>query len=413
MFKKTFLCLCIIIPVITIAQNKIDLLILNNDYSGALSLLDEEIGQHPDASLYFKKSLVLKKQMLYPQALQQIDEAIKLDSINTSFLMERADLCESLGDYDSAVKNYRHALSIQPDDLLIKFNLGQTFIRINDYKNAVKTFEKIYAVDSTNVMFNKYFALATYKAGLNEKAVGLYEKYIVQNPNDLSAYINMAKAYGEMKNDKGAFNALISAKRIFPNNKTVDLKLANSYFGAKKFEDASRYYKEYMEKYDTTTPILMNYGICLYHTKHEQEAIDVLEQCYSELPNDPYINFYLGVSHKKLENYDLAANYIDFAIWISLPEFLPEMYHHLGQVYVHMNEYAKSIEAFNKAYELDNRKVEVLFEIATTYEKFNFNKTMALNYYKTYLLEAGEGANNADYALTRMNKIKEELFFEK
>ena len=60
----------------------------------------------------------------------------------------------------------------------------------------------------------------------------------------------------------------------------------------------------------------------------------------------------------------------------------------------------------------DNRKVEVLFEIATTYEEFNFNKTMALNYYKSYLLEAGEGAMNADYALNRMNKIKEELFFE-
>jgi len=38
---------------------------------------------------------------------------------------------------------------------------------------------------------------------------------------------------------------------------------------------------------------------------------------------------------------------------------------------------------------------------------------MALNYYKSYLLEAGEGALNAEYALSRLNKIKEELFFEK
>lgn len=413
MFKKAFLSLCIVIPIIVSAQNKIDLLILNKDYPAALSLIDKELNEKPDAAMYFRKSIVLKKQMLYPESLQQLDEALKLDSLNANYLVERADLCESLGDYDSAVKNYRDALQIQPNNLMTKFELGQTFIRITEYKNAVKCFEEIYAADSTNVIFNKYYALATYKAGLNKIATVIYEKYILQNPNDLSAYLNLASAYGEMKNDSAAFKTLIIAKRKFPNNKNLDLKFANSLFVRKNFQGAYHAYKDYLEKYDTTFPILMNYGICLYHTKHEQEAIDVLENCYSSFPNDPYVNFYLGVSHKKLANYDLASKYIDFAIWISLPEFLPEMYHHLGQVYGSMREFEKSIEALKKAYELDSRKVEVLFEIATTYEEFNFNKTMALNYYKTYLLEAGEAANNADYALTRMNKIKEELFFEK
>lgn len=413
MFKKIIVFLCVIIPMIATAQSKIDLLILNKDYSGALSLIDKELTVNADGGLFFKKSMVLKKQMLYPEALQQLNEALKLDSLNAAYMVERADLCESLGDYDSAVKNYRDALQIQPDNLMTKFQLGQTLIRITEYKNAVNTFIEIYAVDSTNVMFNKYYALAAYKAGLNKIATGIYEKYILQNPNDLGAYLNLATAYGEMKNDSAAFKTLIIAKRKFPNNKTLDLKFANSMFVKKNFQGAYRAYKEYLEKYDTTFPVLMNYGICLYHTKHEQEAIEVLENCYSSYPNDPYVNFYLGVSHKKLANYDLASKYIDFAIWISLPEFLPEMYHHLGQVYGSMREFEKSIEALNKAYELDNRKVEVLFEIATTYEEFNFNKTMALNYYKTYLLEAGEAANNADYALTRMNKIKEELFFEK
>ena len=123
-------------------------------------------------------------------------------------------------------------------------------------------------------------------------------------------------------------------------------------FNWKNYSGAYKAYRNFMAKYDTTFPVLMNYGICLYHTKREQEAIDVLEQCYMKYPNDPYINFYLGVSHKKLANYDLAAKYIDFAIYISFPEFLPEMYHHLGQIYGNMREFEKSIEALRKAYEL-------------------------------------------------------------
>lgn len=413
MIQKTILCFLLIVPFVSFSQGKIDLLILNKNYSGALKLIDSQLAQQPDASLFFKKSTVLKKQMLYPEALQQLDEALKLDSLNADYLDERASLCESLGDYDSAVNSYLEAIALQPGDLLLKFNLGQTYIRMSEYMKALKTFEQIYAVDSLNMMYNKYYALAAYKALKHKKAVELYENYLIQNPGDLSAYLNLANAYGELKNETGGFKALFLAKEKFPNNRIVDLKLANSFFASRKYDEACRFYKEYMAKYDTTMPILMNYGICLYQTKNEQEAINVLEECYSVNPNDPYINFYLGVSHKKLANYDLAVKYLDFAIYISHPDFLPEMYHHLGQVYGNMREFAKSIEALGKAYELDDRKVEVLFEIATTYEEFNFNSTMALNYYRTYLLEAGEGAQNADYALTRINKIKEEMFFEK
>ena len=162
-------------------------------------MINSQLEQQPDATLFFKKCRVLKKQILFPEAIEQLDEALKLDSLNAGYLAERADLSESLGNYDSALNSYNKAISVQPDDLLIKYNMGQTLIRINDYKSAVKTFEDIYAIDSTNVMYNKYYALAMYKAGFNKKATELYEKYILQNPNDLTAYLNLAHAYGEIK----------------------------------------------------------------------------------------------------------------------------------------------------------------------------------------------------------------------
>jgi len=56
--------------------------------------------------------------------------------------------------------------------------------------------------------------------------------------------------------------------------------------------------------------------------------------------------------------------------------------------------------------------VELLFEIATTYEEMRSNQTFALNYYQNYLKQAGEQAKRADYALDRIKKLKEELFFE-
>ena len=205
---------------------------------------------------------------------------------------------------------------------------------------------------------------------------------------------------------------LYRAGHQFPNNRTIQLKTANVSFENKDFQMAQRLYHQFMTRHDTLLPVLLNYGICLYHNKYTEDAIEVLEKCYSAAPNDVYVNFYLGVSHKRLDHYELASKYLDFAIYISVPEFHPEMYHHLAQVYGSLREFEKSIECYKKAYDLDSRKVEVLFEIATTYEEYNFNKTLAVNYYRTYLLEAGETAENADYALDRIERIKEELFFE-
>ena len=206
--------------------------------------------------------------------------------------------------------------------------------------------------------------------------------------------------------------ALYRAGRQFPNNRTIQLKTANASFENKNFQMAQRLYHQFMTRHDTLLPVLLNYGICLYHNKYTEDAIEILEKCYSAASNDVYVNFYLGVSHKRLDHYELASKYLDFAIYISVPEFHPEMYHHLAQVYGSLREFEKSIECYQKAYDLDSRKVEVLFEIATTYEEYNFNKTLAINYYRSYLLEAGEEAENADYALDRIQRIKEELFFE-
>ncbi len=86
---------------------------------------------------------------------------------------------------------------------------------------------------------------------------------------------------------------------------------------------------------------------------------------------------------------------------------MTEMYHSLGQVYGLQREFGKSIEALKEAYKCDPQKTEILVEIANTYDEFNPNKKLALEFYSKYLAEAGDSAINAPYARERIGKIKE------
>lgn len=113
-----------------------------------------------------------------------------------------------------------------------------------------------------------------------------------------------------------------------------------------------------------------------------------------------------------MNDYMNAEKYMQWAIDMSTPGYVPEMYHHLGQIFGQQRKFKESIAALQKSNELDPNNVEALFEIATTYEEFESNKTLALNYYRLYLTEAGESGKNVNYAFDRITRIKEELFFE-
>tara|TARA_R110002050_G_scaffold204633_1_gene340392 strand:+ start:17740 stop:18981 length:1242 start_codon:yes stop_codon:yes gene_type:complete len=412
MFRKLTVAFLLFLPAVCCAQDEVDLLLLKQEYTKAIDLIDQKLQTQPSGDLYFKKSLAHKQLMDYPAAIADLDSALSKEPLTVTYLSNRADLLQALGNHHEASADFERALSLTPDDLQLKYALGKSWLYLNDYKKAHSTFAEILQVDSTNVMYKKYGALAAYKADSFKVAASLYENYLRQNPNDLTAYLNLASVYEKLKEKNRMMMTLYRAGRQFPNNRTIQLKTANASFENKDFQMAQRLYHQFMTRHDTLLPVLLNYGICLYHNKYTEDAIEILEKCYSAAPNDVYVNFYLGVSHKRLDHYELASNYLDFAIYISVPEFHPEMYHHLAQVYGSLQEYEKSIECYQKAYDLDSRKVEVLFEIATTYEEYNFNKTLAINYYRSYLLEAGEKAENADYALDRIQRIKEELFFE-
>jgi tetratricopeptide (TPR) repeat protein len=93
-----------------------------------------------------------------------------------------------------------------------------------------------------------------------------------------------------------------------------------------------------------------------------------------------------------------------------MPYFLSDIYYNLGIVYGIHREFKNSIVAFKKAYEVDSTKCNALFEIATTYEEMQKDKTLAIRYYNAYLKARKEdNAYNrklTEYAIARKRIIK-------
>jgi tetratricopeptide (TPR) repeat protein len=401
------------ISAVTYSQEEIDLLILNKKYAEALSKIDQQISQNPTYQMYFKKGVVFGNLQKYQEAVKAFSEALKFQPDNVEIISEIAEDLSILGNHQDAITYYKNAINIEPHNLALKAKLGRVYISKKEIKKAWELFSEIYAIDSTNVYWNKQFAFCSFQVGKRLQAVHLYEKVLDANPRDYGTYSNLIHSYSREKEPDKILATIDKGLLQFPGNAELILEKANFYFRTRNYEPAMNEFENYFTADgDSIYEIVMNYAISTYFSNDEKKAMKILGNLYRANPNDLFVMYYMSLCYKKMNDYENAEKYMQWAIDMSTPSYVPEMYHHLGQILGQQRKFKESIAALQKSNELDPTNVEALFEIATTYEEFNSNKTLALNYYRIYLLEAGESGRNVNYVLNRITRIKEEMFFE-
>ncbi len=393
-------------------QSEIDMAIFKGDFQQALVLLDRELETRTDANLFYKKGLVLEQLQRYEAAIPQFYQACELSPASTDYWVELSEAHAALGNYLNAISYLQQALSLEPANLRVKGKLAQCYINLKAYPDAYRCYEEIWQSDSTNAYYNRYFAYAAYRIGNDEKAIELYEHLADLGSQDLSTWLNLATIYTKKQKLNEAVSTCERALNLFPENPNLVLRMADSYFSAKSYQKALPVYERYLATNDSTFEVKKNYGICLYFDKQEEKAKEILEQCYYENGGDPIVHFYIGMCCKKLKQFDEAVDFYRLAIEASTPGYLAEIYHHQGQVYSQLRKFKEAIECYEEAMAIDPSKKELLFEIATTYEEFNANKAIALHYYREYAKAVRDEGVNINYALSRITKIKEELFFD-
>ena len=401
------------ISLFSYSQNKIDLLILNKNYKEALLQIETQLNANPSAQLYFKKGLVYNSLQNYQESLNAFTAALQIEPNNVDILGEMANGLSVLGNSIDAVKFYKKALKIEPDNLTLSGKFGRVLINQKKIKDAYNLFSGIYAQDSTNVYWNKQLAYCAFRVGKRKEAVRLYEMVLEANPRDYGSYSNLIHTYSRRKEANKIMATIQKGLKQFPNDDGLLLEEANFFFKTKRYGPAMVHFQKYFQADgDSIYDIVLNYAISTYFAGFEKDALVVLGNLYLANPNDMFVQYYKSLCNRKLKNFEEAEKLMKWAIELSIPDYVADMYHHLGQIYGQQRKFPESIEALKKSHKLDPRNFEVLFEIATTYEEFNSNKTLALNYYSIYLKEAGRAGENTNYALDRITIIKEDMFFD-
>lgn len=339
---------------------------------------------------------------------------LQTDSLNFIALNGLADSKINLGK-----KN--EALSIL-DKLMLLDSTNRTsgkkaslLMDLSRFKEAESIYLQLCLLDSTNAYFSRKLAISVYKQDEYRRTIPLVENYLMQQASDNEMKMVLADSY--FKIDSFAKSLNVCEEILLADSMCSSAVSRAGFINFTKFQDYEKaivYYERLNKIENYKDPFhLKNLGVCQYFTGKPEEAAFLLDSLSDQISDDAMIPFYAGLSYKRLGKVDEALIFLQRAATVAVPAYIADIYHHLGRTYSQKRMFDDALEAYFKVREIDSSNYYVLFDIAIAYEESKRDIMAALPYYELYVKKTTDtNAVDYEYAKNRIEKIKEQLFFE-
>lgn len=258
-----------------------------------------------------------------------------------------------------------------------------------DAKNEVEA--KKYAdlaIKANKKAADGYIVLGDIEASKDNagEAATWYQTAMTIDPQNPMGYVKYARIYQKV-DPAGAVAALEKLRTIRPDY-PVDAEAAKFYYRAGKLGKALEYYDK-CDKSKLDRSQLAEYATIAYANQKNQKSLDIALYGKSKEPGHAAFNRLAFYNNLVLQNYDEALKYADllFNHSDSLKAIYSD-YENYGHAYVGKKDYENAIKQFEKAYEMDKDKSEVLKHLSDAHMN-NKNHAKAIDYYTQYLAKSG------------------------
>ncbi len=175
------------------------------DTIAAVADLDRalEINKNATNAYVLRADIAIHKNKDFQKALNDMNEAIKLQPQYAGFFINRAFLRYNLDDYFGAMADYDYAIQLEPMNSVALFNRGLLRAEVHDNDRAIDDFTKVLSLNS-----NDYKAL--YNRAMLYKDVHDFKNALIDINKVIEAYPSFAGAYF-MRYDINRLSGNISA----------------------------------------------------------------------------------------------------------------------------------------------------------------------------------------------------------
>ncbi|PYX04895.1 MAG: hypothetical protein DMG88_23225, partial [Acidobacteria bacterium] len=276
----------------------------------AAALFREQIKTVPDSpEAYFSLGLILRQQKKNDEARQAFEKASELAPDNLSPIDQLVEMDLADKRYDAAMQRLQPQLQKQPEAAGAHFVEAKIYAAQQDWPHAEAAVEKAIKLDANFGAAYELLVSIYVAANKLPQATSQLEAILKNNPNDPTALARLAVVYEKMKEFPKASDSYEKLLVLRPDFAMGLNNLAVLY--AERLNQLDRAY-ELAQKARTLQPsdgsIADTLGWILYKRGDYQQALALLQESVSKMPENPEVQFHLGMASSMMGQADAARS---------------------------------------------------------------------------------------------------------
>jgi tetratricopeptide (TPR) repeat protein len=330
-------------------------------------LPEEEEASFSRANLLLTLGILNWRKGDYEKADEQLREALDIGSkiqdnwfeaecFNAIALVET-----SLNRFNEAIKAYKQAIRLAPEQIFAWNNLGNLCIKIDRYDEAIIAYQKAVECNPADPIGWNGLGNVYSKIGYVDDAVAAYRKSIQAMPSFAYPWSGLGDVYSSMGKFDEAIKAFREAVKLNAHYVTPWLRLGALFNKQDQYRESIKAYQRALTVDRRNSATWSEMG--MVHLKNEalDEAVDAfsnaLEFDHGNGLAGSNLAFAYSLQGKRRESIPLF--YKSIAL-LRKNKDKAATWNRLGNVYRELNEYEDAIAAYQMADMLDQGKVPVL-----------------------------------------------------
>ena len=191
------------------------------------------------------------------------------------------------GNYQNALRDFEQATKIDNNAAPAYYEMANADVQLNKIEEAEKASEKAESIDKGE---NKWYLLQLsdiYRFEKKwDKAASLYQKLILNDPDNTEYYFRLAAIYEAAGNTSEAIKEYDRIEKKFGTSEEVAIQKEKLYVGEKKYDKAIEVINKLIEANPDETSYYQLLAETWLKAGNEQKAMDVYNDLLKKNPND-------------------------------------------------------------------------------------------------------------------------------
>ena len=337
-------------------------------------------------------------------AVKEISAINVTGSTRPEFLRLRAATAVAQGNVDSAEKDLKEALQLEPRNIALLLNYAHLLWKTNRQDEARKTYSEALAIDPSNASALGSLGFVSREMGDNAAARNYFLELEKKHSDDYVPYLALGDLYSAMRQFPEAQESYEQAFKRAPANPLIVSGAMNAALEAHHTDQAKEWLAQASDAVRQNPQVMREHERYLTMTGNYAESAELGYQVIDKLPKDREAVDYLAYDLLFLKRLDEAMKIVERYQPILKDD--RDLYLIAGYVHADNDEKEKAVEDFTHALQIDPQMAVGYMNRGYVYNDMrlaskaeqDFRKALALN------PQYGEAHLGLAYALLQLRR---------